>query len=490
MHRVFMTSSVSLAVAAAMWLAPVVSAADLSAQDRKFMQDAAKGGMMEVRMGHAALESGSSAGVKGLGQRLVDDHTKGNDEIMELAKKKGVTLKGDDHEMPKGLAGKKGADFDKAFADAAVKDHEEDIKEFEKEASAGSDPDVKAWASKTLPTLALSLGCGEGSQVVARAGAVKQSKTEMPLRKLGRTGETVSAIGLGGHHIGLPKLREAAAIRIIHEALDRGMNFLDNSWDYHEGESEKRVGKALQGGYRKKAFVMTKVDGRTRVAAARQLDESLRRLRTDHIDLLQHHEIIRFDDADRIFSEGGAMEAFVAARKAGKIRFIGFTGHKDPHIHLHMLATARRFGFRFDTVQMPLNLFDTHYRSFEQHVLPELVKQGIGVLGMKSMGSGVLLKSRTVTPKECLHYAMNLPSASVVITGIDSVQILHQAFEAAQEFQPMSRVEVARLRRKSAEAAEFGQFELFKTTTLFDSTVSHPEWLGKELPQVRQLKGA
>jgi aryl-alcohol dehydrogenase-like predicted oxidoreductase len=310
----------------------------------------------------------------------------------------------------------------------------------------------------------------------------------MPYRRLGRTGEKVSAIGLGGYHIGLPAVSAREAVRIIRTALDRGLNFLDNSWDYNKGESEKRVGAALKGGYREKAFVMTKIDGRSRKEASLQIDQSLKRLGVDQIDLLQHHEIIRFDDADRIFAEGGAMEAFLAARKAGKIRFIGFTGHKDPQIHLYMLEKAAQHDFRFDTVQMPLNLLDTHFRSFEKAVLPKLVSKGIGVLGMKSMGSGVILKSKAVKPLECLHYALNMPT-SVVITGIDSMKILDQAFEATSTFRPLTAQEVARLRAKSAKVAAYGEFELFKTTTIFDSTVTNPKWLGEESPRTRQLKG-
>jgi aryl-alcohol dehydrogenase-like predicted oxidoreductase len=310
----------------------------------------------------------------------------------------------------------------------------------------------------------------------------------MPYRLLGRTGVQVSALGLGGSHIGSPKLSSSEAVRIIHAALDGGLSFMDNSWDYNHGESEKRLGKALKGGYRSRAFVMTKVDGRTKREATRQLDESLKRLGLDEIDLLQHHEVIRFDDADRIFAAGGAMEAFIAARKAGKIRFIGFTGHKDPAVHLHMLDTARLHRFRFDTVQMPLNLLDTHYRSFEKRVLPELVAAGIGVLGMKSMGSGVILKSKAVTPVECLHYSLNLPT-SVVITGIDSMKILQQAFKAAASFKPLSRPQVAKLRAKSAIPAAHGEFELFKTTSVFDSTAKHPEWLGEESGRTQRLAG-
>jgi len=317
---------------------------------------------------------------------------------------------------------------------------------------------------------------------------MRPQESAMPYRVLGRTGVQVSAVGLGGFHIGNPMLSSTEAVRIIHAALDGGLTFMDNSWDYHEGESEKRVGKALNGGYRSRAFVMTKVDGRTKQEAARQLDQSLKRLGLDEIDLLQHHEVIRFDDVDRIFAAGGAMEAFVAARKAGKIRFIGFTGHKDPEVHLYMLETARKHRFRFDTVQMPLNLFDTHFRSFEKKVLPELVGAGIGVLGMKSMGSGVILKSRTVTPVECLHYSLNLPT-SVVITGIDSMKILKQAFKVAATFKPLTRQQVAKLRAKSAEAASNGEFELFKTTSIFDSTATHPEWLGDNSGRTQRLAG-
>lgn len=308
----------------------------------------------------------------------------------------------------------------------------------------------------------------------------------MPQRALGLTGVRVSALGLGGSHIGSPRLSSREAVRIIRAAIDGGLTFMDNSWDYQEGESEKRVGKALQGGYRAKAFVMTKVDGRTKKEAARQLDESLKRLRVTDIDLLQHHEVIRYDDVDRIFSPSGAMEAFLAARKAGKIRFIGFTGHKDPGVHLYMLETAARHGFRFDTVQMPLNLLDAHFRSFEQKVLPRLVRDGIGVLGMKSMGSGVILKSRVLTPIECLHYSLNLPT-SVVITGIDSMKILKQAFHTAETFKPLTTKDVEKLRAKSAGVAAEGQYELFKTTSIFDSTAKHPEWLGEESARTQRL---
>jgi len=301
-------------------------------------------------------------------------------------------------------------------------------------------------------------------------------KGEMPYRTLGKTGQKVSAIGLGGFHIGMPR-DEAEGIRLIRTAVDRGINFMDNSWDYHNGGSEIRMGKALQDGYRARVFLMTKVDGRTKKSCAQQIDESLHRLQTDHVDLMQFHEIIRMDDPGRIFAEGGAIEAMQEAKKAGKVRYIGFTGHKDPTIHLRMLEVAQAHGFHFDAVQMPLNVMDAHFRSFEKKVLPELVKQEIGVLGMKPMASGLILKSNTVKPIDCLHYAMNLPT-SVVITGMDKMEILEQALEAARTFKPMSRQEVASLLDKTAQSAASGKFELFKTDTQFDATARNPQWLG------------
>jgi len=308
----------------------------------------------------------------------------------------------------------------------------------------------------------------------------------MIYRTLGSTGEKVSAIGVGGWHLGLSKVDEELAIRIVRSAIDRGINFLDNCWDYNEGASETRMGKALRDGYREKAFVMTKIDGRTKQEAAKQLDESLERLEVDCIDLVQHHEIIRFEDPHRVFAEDGANAALVEARQAGKLRYIGFTGHKDPRVHLYMLEVAEQNGFKFDAVQMPLNLMDAHYRSFARDVLPELVKQNIGVLGMKSMASGILLKSNTVTPIECLHYALDLPT-SVVITGIDSMEILDQAFEAVRTFHPLNQKELDALLAKTSTAAVKGYFEPFKTTSIFDGTAQHPEWLGEEPPEVQQL---
>jgi len=305
-------------------------------------------------------------------------------------------------------------------------------------------------------------------------------------RELGSTGIKVSAIGLGGWHLGLKYVSEDLAIRIVREAIDRDITFMDNCWDYNEGASEIRMGKALRDGYRDKVFLMTKIDGRSRKEATRQIDESLKRLNVDMIDMVQHHEILRFEDPHRIFDESGAHEALMAAREAGKLRFIGFTGHKDPRIHLYMLEVAEQFGVKFDAVQMPLNVMDAHYRSFEREVLPELVKKKIGVLGMKSMSNGILLRSGTAKPIECLQYALNLPT-SVVITGIDSIEILDQAIEAVDTFRPLSANEVAGLLARTATAAAKGEFEPFKTTSLFDGTAENPSWLGEESPRVQAM---
>jgi predicted aldo/keto reductase-like oxidoreductase len=261
---------------------------------------------------------------------------------------------------------------------------------------------------------------------------------------------------------------------------------MDNSWDYNGGESETRMGNALRDGYRQKAFLMTKFDGRTRDSAIKQIDESLKRLQTDHVDLLQFHETIRFDDPDRFFAADGAHEALTAVRQAGKTRFIGFTGHKDPHIHLYMLELARKNMFQFDTVQFPVNIFDVQFRSFTKLVIPQAQEMGIAILGMKSMGSGVLLKSNTVTPEQCLRFALSQPT-SVVITGIDSQMVLDQAFKIASGFKPVTQQEITELLKKTAAAAASGEYELFKTTSHFDSTAQHPEWLGPETPRVKQL---
>jgi aryl-alcohol dehydrogenase-like predicted oxidoreductase len=308
----------------------------------------------------------------------------------------------------------------------------------------------------------------------------------MPTRTLGRTGVEVSLIGLGGWHLGFKHLDEELATRMIRTAVDNGINFMDNCWDYNEGASEKRMGKALRNGYRERAFLMTKIDGRTKQEAAKQLDESLERLQTDYIDLVQHHEILRYEDPHRIFDAEGANAALLEARTAGKVRFIGFTGHKDPRIHLYMLEVAREYGFVFDTVQMPINVMDAHYRSFEKLVLPELVKQNIGVLAMKTLANGAILKSKTVSAVECLQYAMNLP-VSVVITGCESMENLEQAITAARTFKPMTDEQISSLLAKTAKAAARGEYELFKTTSIYDGTATHPEWLGEEPPEVQRV---
>ena len=305
-------------------------------------------------------------------------------------------------------------------------------------------------------------------------------KGDMQYRTLGKTGEQVSLIGLGGFHIGKQK-EEAESIKIIRTAIDRGITFMDNCWDYNEGVSEVRMGKALRDGYREKIFLMTKIDGRTKEAAQRQIDESLARLQTDHLDLLQFHEILRMEDPDRIFAKGGALEAVLASKQAGKLRYIGFTGHKDPLVHLRMLEVASKHNFRFDTAQLPVNLMDAHFRSFTLNVIPHLLQYQMGILGMKTFGDHFILdyiqKVGGATPIDMLHYSMTMPT-SVVITGIDSLQILDQALEAAKTFKPLTPEKIASLRAITQVAAQTGEYELFKTTNHFDSTAKKPEMLG------------
>jgi predicted aldo/keto reductase-like oxidoreductase len=316
-----------------------------------------------------------------------------------------------------------------------------------------------------------------------------EMRGQMLYRQLGSTGERVSVIGLGGSHIAKPAVTETESIRLIHEAIDRGITFMDNSWDYNQGQSEMRMGKALaEDGYRDKVFLMTKIDGRTKDTAMRQIETSLERLKTDHVDLLQHHEVLRFDDPDRIFGEDGAMEAFVEAKKAGKLRFIAFTGHKDPRVHLYMLETAAKHDFKFDTVQMPLNVMDAHFRSFAHRVVSRLVEAKIGVLGMKTFGGadGVILKSKAIEPIDCLHYSLNLPT-SVVITGIDNQKALDQAFEAVKTFHPMDEQQVAAIIAKTEQLAADGKYELFKTSSHFDTTARHADWLGDDSLPVQKL---
>jgi predicted aldo/keto reductase-like oxidoreductase len=299
---------------------------------------------------------------------------------------------------------------------------------------------------------------------------------DMIYRQLGTTGESVSAIGLGGYHLG-KQADPAESIRIFHTAIDHGITFLDNCWDYNGGISEVRAGQALRNGYREKVFLMTKMDGRTAVEYNKQLEQSLGRLQTDVIDLVQFHEVIRMDDPDRIFAEDGAIHAAIAARKAGKIRYIGFTGHKDPAVHLRMLEIAKQHNFHFDTVQMPINVMDAHFRSFTHQVMPVAVQQGIGVLAMKTFGDPYILQSKTVEPIEALHYGLTQP-VSVVITGIDSLPILGQALQAARTFKPLSAAQVDSLLARTKEAAANGKYELFKISPHYDGTIANPQWLG------------
>jgi len=293
----------------------------------------------------------------------------------------------------------------------------------------------------------------------------------IPRRPLGNTGLQVSIIGVGGFHLGAAKnLDEARGI--VDASLDAGINFFDNAWDYHDGRSEEWLGAALKG-KRDQAIVMTKVctHGRDKNVAMRMLEESLRRLQTDHLDVWQIHEVIYDNDPDLIFAPNGAIEALVQAKKDGKVRFVGFTGHKDPAIHLKMLSQ----GFPFDTVQMPLNCLDATFRSFETLVLPELHRRGIAPLGMKSMGgSGELVKSGTVTAQEALQYAMSLPVATT-ISGMESMGVLRQNLEIARGFQPLSAAAMQQLRDRCRAGAADGRYELFKTTKQYDGDVGRQQ---------------
>jgi aryl-alcohol dehydrogenase-like predicted oxidoreductase len=319
---------------------------------------------------------------------------------------------------------------------------------------------------------------GSSPESAARLSKRTISSLDMPYRNLGRTGARVSVIGLGGFHLGVQKT-EKESIDIIRAGIDNGINFMDNCWDYNEGVSEIRMGKALLDGYRNKVFLMSKIDGHDRKTAAAQIDECLKRLQTETIDLMQIHEVIRPGDPEIIFSPGGSLEALVEAKKAGKIRFIGFTGHKSADLLVKMLKTAKEHNFLFDTMQMPLNVLDAHYDSFEKKVLPIAVKENIAVLAMKPLSAGVLmtLKPPVVTPEECLHYAMSLP-VSTVITGCDSLKVLQQAIDAARSYKPLSEEKAAALLAKTAELAKQGKLERYKTQTMHDGTDHNPQWLG------------
>ena len=294
---------------------------------------------------------------------------------------------------------------------------------------------------------------------------------EIPRRALGRTGEYVSAIGLGGYHLGTVSA-EKEATRIVHEAVDAGITFMDNAWEYHDGKSEERMGKALVG-RRDRVFLMSKVctHGRDAKVGMRQLEDSLRRLKTDYLDLWQVHELAFYNDPERHFAKGGVIEALDRAKSQGKVRFVGFTGHKDPAIHLRMLS----YDYPFDTVQMPLNCFDATFRSFEQQVLPELERRGIAPIGMKSMGGeGDMVKKKAVSARDALAYAMSLPVATT-ISGIDSLRVLRQNLRVARGFTPMSSSAMQTLRTRCAELAADGRFELYKTTARHEGPIARKQ---------------
>ena len=298
------------------------------------------------------------------------------------------------------------------------------------------------------------------------------SERAIPRRKLGRTGVTVSALGLGGYHLGTIK-SERTAIRLLHEAVDGGITFMDNAWEYHDGRSERLMGKALSGGWRERVFLMTKVctHGRGRKTAMAQLEESLRRLRTDHLDLWQVHEVAYGNDPQMHYAKHGVLDAFDQARRQGKVRFVGFTGHKDPSLHLAML----KGGYPFDTCQLPLNCFDATFRSFETQVLPELARRGIAAIGMKPFGGeGEMIEKGAVSATEALRYAMSLPVATT-LTGIDSPRILRQDLRIARGFVPLGKGAMETLRRRLARHAADGRYELYKTSMRHEGPIGREQ---------------
>ncbi len=301
---------------------------------------------------------------------------------------------------------------------------------------------------------------------------------DMKYRPFGATGEYLSLIGMGGFHLAKPGGASASeATNLVHAGIDAGITFFDNCWDYNGGESEIRLGRALAGGYRDRVFLMTKIDGRTAEAATKQIDESLKRLQTDHLDLLQFHEIIRMNDPERVFASGGALEAVLRAREQGKLRYIGFTGHKSPAIHKHMFEVADQHNFHFDSVQMPLNVMDAHYDSFEQGVLPIANARGTAVFGMKAFGDAFIVKSGVATPAELLHYPMSLP-ITLQVCGIDKAEVLQQALNAVRSFMPLTPDQRAAILAKTAAVAADGKTERYKTSHHFDGTIKNPQWLG------------
>jgi len=325
-----------------------------------------------------------------------------------------------------------------------------------------------------------TISAGTATQAVAAAAPLETTESGgMKYRALGETGARVSLIGIGGFHLARPGPDGPTvedAVRIVRSAVDQGVNFCDNCWDYNGGESEIRLGKALHDGYRERVFLMTKIDGRDAKSAAGQLETSLQRLQTDHIDLIQFHEIIRMDDPDRVFAVNGAMEAMLRAREQGKVRHIGFTGHKSPAIHRRMFEVAEKHGFHFATVQMPVNIVDAHFDSFQRTIFPIAQAQRTAVLAMKTFGDHFILDSHVAEPIEMLHYSMSQPVA-VVITGIDRMPILEQALEAVRTYQPMSDERQQALLARSAQLAHGGATERYKVSTHFDGTVQNPQWL-------------
>lgn len=293
---------------------------------------------------------------------------------------------------------------------------------------------------------------------------LERNAAGLPVRELGTTGVKVSIIGFGGGHFIRPTIDEAMSIRLVQSAIDAGVDFMDTAWEYHNGESERRMGLALQG-YRDKVTLMTKVCARDRKTAEEQLHDSLRRLQTDVIDLWQFHEVNYDNDPDWIFGAEGAIEAALAARQAGKIRFIGFTGHKSPHIMHKMLAQE----LDWDTCQMPINAADAHYRSFQKEVLPELNRRGIGCIGMKSLGgNGKMVTELGLTAQQARRFSLSLP-ISTLVCGITSMEDLAQDVEIARSFTPMSEEEKTELLSSIAVEAGDGRFEWFKSTQHFDS---------------------
>jgi predicted aldo/keto reductase-like oxidoreductase len=287
----------------------------------------------------------------------------------------------------------------------------------------------------------------------------------VPARAFGGSGEKVSMLGLGGHHIG--RIRDdGQSIRLIRRAIDMGVTFLDNAWEYHRGRSEELMGRALTDGYRKKAFLMTKHHGRDKKTAMEHLEDSLRRLRTDVIDLWQFHEVVYEDDPDMIFASNGGIEAADLAKKQGKVRYIGFTGHRDPLLHLKMLA----YEYPWDAVQMPINVMDPHYKSFQKHVLPVLVKRRIGVIAMKTLGSNHVLRANVTTPDEALSYVWSQP-VSTIVSGMDSETLLEANVAMARNFRPMRDEAQTALLARTKQAGLTGKFEPFKTAPNFDGPV-------------------